>query len=93
LFPPLPPVEDTSLALTVQAAVRALDAGSGELSGASGATDAAWYAARGIPTVIYGPGSGATAHQPDEFVLAEDLRLGTQVLTLAATRLVADVRA
>jgi acetylornithine deacetylase len=93
LFPPLPPTEDTSLALTVQAAVRALDAGSGELSGASGATDAAWYAARGIPTVIYGPGSDATAHQPDEFVLAEDLRLGTQVLTLAATRLVADVRA
>jgi acetylornithine deacetylase/succinyl-diaminopimelate desuccinylase family protein len=86
-FPPLPPVEHDALASTVQEAVRALDAGTGELGGQAGATDAAWYAARGIPTVIYGPGSGATAHQPDEFVVAEDLRLGTRVLTLSAVRL------
>jgi acetylornithine deacetylase/succinyl-diaminopimelate desuccinylase family protein len=86
-FPPLPPRPHSGLAAAVQAAVREVGAGDGRLSGAVGATDAAWYAARGIPTVIYGPGSGETAHQPDEFVLAEDLRLGTRALTLSAVRL------
>jgi acetylornithine deacetylase/succinyl-diaminopimelate desuccinylase-like protein len=88
LFPPLPPVARNALASTVQAVVRELGAGDGELAGATGATDAAWYAARGIPTVIYGPGTGATAHQPDECVALEDVRLGTRALTLAAARLV-----
>lgn len=86
-FPPLPPVADTRLAETVQAAVREVDGGPAPLGGMTGATDAAWYGARGIPTVIYGPGDGATAHQPDEFVLVEDLHLSTRALALTAVRL------
>jgi acetylornithine deacetylase/succinyl-diaminopimelate desuccinylase family protein len=86
-FPPLPPVADTRLAETVQGAVRELGGGSASLSGATGATDAAWYAARGIPTVIYGPGDGNTAHQPDEFVLVNDLQFGARALALTAIRL------
>ncbi|ONH82873.1 acetylornithine deacetylase [Roseomonas mucosa] len=37
------------------------------LEGMLGVTDAAHYAARGIPGVVYGP-SGANAHGPDEYV-------------------------
>jgi acetylornithine deacetylase/succinyl-diaminopimelate desuccinylase family protein len=88
-FPPFPPSDDNALATTVQAAVRDVGAGTGELGGATGATDAAWYAARGIPTVIYGPGNGATAHEPDEYILAAEVGLGTRALTLSAVRLLA----
>jgi acetylornithine deacetylase/succinyl-diaminopimelate desuccinylase family protein len=89
LFPPLPRADRGDLAATVQQAVRDAGAGSGDLGGATGATDAAWYAARGIPTVIYGPGSGETAHEPDEFVRVDELHAGTRALALAATRLLA----
>jgi acetylornithine deacetylase/succinyl-diaminopimelate desuccinylase family protein len=86
-FPPFPRAERGTLAATVQGAVRDAGAGAGELSGAVAATDAAWYAARGIPTVIYGPGRIQGAHEPDEFVRVEDLHAGTRALALAATRL------
>src|SRR5262245_1165425 len=91
-FPPFPPRSDDRLARTVGAAVRDVGAGSGEISGARGATDAAWYAARGIPTVIYGPGDGKTAHQADEWIAVDDLRRGTRALALAAARLVMEER-
>ena len=35
-------------------------------------TDAAWYAERGVSTIVYGAGDLANAHRPDEWVpLAE----------------------
>ena len=91
LFPPFPPSNDDSLARAVQAVIRELDAGSGEITGFAAATDAAWYARRGSATVIYGPGDGATAHKPDEWVAVDDVHAGTQVLTLVAARLLAGI--
>lgn len=87
LFPPFPPSDDDNLARLVQAVIRELDAGSGEIAGFAAATDAAWYARRGFATVICGPGDGATAHQPDEWIGVDDLHAGTRVLTLVAARL------
>jgi acetylornithine deacetylase len=88
LFPPLPPSEDDTLILAIQRATAVLGAGVPDISGATGATDAAWYAARGIPAVIYGPGDGRTAHQPDEFIDIEDLHFSARALALTALRLV-----
>ena len=36
--------------------------------GFTAASELAWYAEQGIPGVIFGPGSIAQAHSPDEFV-------------------------
>ena len=88
LFPPLPPSEDDTLTLAIQQAIADLGGGAPDVRGATGATDAAWYAARGIPAVIYGPGDGSTAHQPDEFVQIDDLHFCTRVLALTALRLI-----
>lgn len=87
LFPPFPPSNDDNLARLVQAVIRELEAGSGEITGFAAATDAAWYARRGFATVIYGPGDGATAHQPDEWIGVDDLHAGTRALALVAARL------
>ena len=47
-------------------------------------TDAAWYAERGVATVVYGPGDLANAHRPDEFVpLAEVVTASRVLLELA----------
>jgi succinyl-diaminopimelate desuccinylase len=86
LFPPFPPSNDDNLARVVQATIRELAAGRGEITGFAAATDAAWYARRGFATVIYGPGDGVTAHQPDEWIGVDDLHAGTRVLALVAAR-------
>jgi acetylornithine deacetylase/succinyl-diaminopimelate desuccinylase family protein len=85
-FPPLAPAVDQRLINAIQASVAVLGR---ELSiaGFTGATDAAWYAQRGIPAVIFGPGDLRTAHQPDESVAIDDLALSTRALALTARRL------
>ena len=44
---------------------------------ASYQTEAGHFQARGLPTVICGPGSIAQAHQPDEFITPDQLDAGT----------------
>ena len=87
LFPAFPPVLDTRLAEVVQSVVRMLGISSGEVGGATGATDATWYASRGIPTVIFGPGQIETCHQPDECIAIDELHSGTRALALIVARL------
>jgi acetylornithine deacetylase/succinyl-diaminopimelate desuccinylase family protein len=90
LFPPLPPADDAVLAEAIQKATVELGGQKPEISGATGATDASWYAQRGISAVIYGPGDGDTAHQPDEFTEIDQLHFTTRVLALAALQLVGE---
>lgn len=52
--------------------------------GFSAASELAWYAERGIPGVIFGPGSIAQAHSPDEFVDLGEYRDAACVMALAA---------
>ena len=52
--------------------------------GMKATTDAAWYAARGVTTVVYGGGDLANAHRPDESVpLAEVVTASRVLLALA----------
>jgi acetylornithine deacetylase/succinyl-diaminopimelate desuccinylase-like protein len=55
------------------------------LEGMLGVTDAAHYAARGIPGVVYGP-LGANAHGPDEYVLLDSLSEAAQDIAVAIYR-------
>jgi acetylornithine deacetylase/succinyl-diaminopimelate desuccinylase family protein len=89
LFPPFSPAENNELAQTIAAARHKLDGGETEFSGMRGTGDATWYAARGIPTVFYGPGNAETAHQPDEFVDIDDVNHVARTLTLTCVRLLA----
>ncbi len=50
-------------------------------------TDAAWFSQRGIPVIIWGPGSIAQAHSDGEYVQLDDLWLATQLYIKAALRL------
>ncbi|EHM02759.1 peptidase, ArgE/DapE family [Acetobacteraceae bacterium AT-5844] len=53
--------------------------------GMLGVTDAAHYAARGIPGVVYGP-LGANAHGPDEYVTLDSLTEAAQDIAVAICR-------
>lgn len=52
------------------------------------ATEAAIFVpALGVPTLIYGPGDPALAHQPDEFIEIEQMRIAARAYLAAALRL------
>lgn len=55
------------------------------LEGMLGVTDAAHYAARGIPGVVYGP-AGANAHGPDEYVELASVTEAAQDIAAAVLR-------
>ncbi len=54
------------------------------LRGFSMATDARFFAHKGIPTIIYGPGDPRLAHVPDEWVGVDELLQATRAYALAA---------
>jgi acetylornithine deacetylase len=56
---------------------------SSRVLGFTAASDLAWYAERGIPGVIFGPGDIAQAHSPDEFVPVDDMLQATAAIALA----------
>lgn len=53
------------------------------LTGFSMGTDGRFFAARGVPTVIYGPGDPSVAHQPDEWVSIGELEACARAYALA----------
>jgi succinyl-diaminopimelate desuccinylase len=54
------------------------------LRGFSMATDGRFFAHKGIPTIIYGPGDPRLAHVPDEWVGIDELIQATRAYALAA---------
>lgn len=56
-------------------------------TGFSMATDGRFFARRGVPTIIYGPGDPSLAHVPDEWVGIDELIQATRAYALAAVRL------
>lgn len=54
--------------------------GRGETVGVAYATDAAFLAAAGIPTVVFGPGSIAQAHTVDEWISIDELQQAAEIL-------------
>ncbi|MFB6155670.1 MAG: ArgE/DapE family deacylase [Haloferacaceae archaeon] len=55
--------------------------------GLTGGTDARHYLEAGIPTVVFGPGSSGTAHQPDEYVTWSEVVEGKRLLADAVAGL------
>ncbi|MFN8511305.1 MAG: M20 family metallopeptidase [Thermomicrobiales bacterium] len=58
------------------------------LTGFFAGTDGKHFAAKGIPTLIMGPGDPATAHTPDEWVGIDEVLEATKLYALAALALV-----
>jgi acetylornithine deacetylase/succinyl-diaminopimelate desuccinylase family protein len=57
------------------------------LRGFSMASDGRFWAHRGIPTIIYGPGDPKLAHVPDEWIGIDELLQATRAYALAAVAL------
>ncbi|WP_341302623.1 ArgE/DapE family deacylase [Lysinibacillus sp. FSL H8-0500] len=71
----------------VQATSRAHEEATGEeavIHGFAAVADAAFLNAKGIPSIIYGPGSILVAHAANEYVLVEDLIKATKTYALTA---------
>lgn len=61
-----------------------------ELTGFSMASDGRFFAAQGIPTIIYGPGDPKLAHIPDEWVGVDEIMSATRAYALAAVGMLGD---
>jgi acetylornithine deacetylase/succinyl-diaminopimelate desuccinylase family protein len=53
-----------------------------KVDGFEAVTDTAWFSEAGIPSVIFGPGSGAGAHGVDERLEIDQLVAGTKILAM-----------
>lgn len=61
-----------------------------EPTGFSMATDGRFWAAKGVPTIIYGPGDPSLAHKPDEWVGVEEMVDAARAYAIAIVRLIGD---
>jgi acetylornithine deacetylase len=57
------------------------------LTGLRATTDAVFLCQAGIPAVVFGPGSLAQAHRPDEYVEVRQLQQATRAIALTIVRL------
>ena len=53
-----------------------------KIEGATYASDLSWYAEKGIPGAIFGPGDISQAHSPDEFVTIDNYLKSVAILAL-----------
>ncbi len=82
-FPPVDTPADHPIVTAVSHAVRSVGRPV-EVVGFTAASELAWYAEQGIPGVIFGPGSIAQAHSPDEYVELDQLRDAAKVMARTA---------
>lgn len=75
--------EDAPLVRSMLGANRHLGL-STEPTGFSMATDGRYFARKGVPTIIYGPGDPSLAHVPDEWVGVDEVIQATRAYALAA---------
>ncbi len=61
-----------------------------EPTGFSMGTDGRFWNAKGVPTIIYGPGDPSLAHIPDEWVGIEEMVEATKAYAVAMVRLIGD---
>jgi len=59
-------------------------------TGFSMGTDGRFFEAKGIPTIVYGPGDPNQAHKPDEWVGIDEIMEATRAYAVAMVRLVGD---
>ncbi|MDQ3694424.1 MAG: ArgE/DapE family deacylase [Chloroflexota bacterium] len=80
-FPPVNTPDDHPGVLTLVESVNAV-AGPARIDGFGAVADIAWFAEAGIPSVLFGPGSGAGAHGVDERVEIDQLVTGAKMLAV-----------
>jgi acetylornithine deacetylase len=68
------------LAGSLATAVKVMTGKNCEQIGVAFGTDAAWYDAAGVPTVVFGPGSIAQAHTADEWVPLLEVEQAAEVI-------------
>ncbi len=78
-LPPLAGTANAAVASRLCDCIRAVK-GAGRTTGASYGTHAAFYARRGIPAVVFGPGSIEQAHTQDEWVTVDQVRESAEIL-------------
>ncbi len=77
--PPLPDQSEQEMARGLSTWARRI-ARSGQMIGAHYASDAAFFAQLDIPTVVFGPGSIAQAHSPEEWIDLDQVEWATEIL-------------
>lgn len=82
-FPPVDTPADHPIVTTVAEAVESTGRPV-EVVGFTAASELAWYAEQQIPGVIFGPGSIAHAHSPDEYVELDQLHGAARAMAYAA---------
>ena len=83
-FPTYALPEDSRLVQCLKRAITHLTGTVPSLSISCAATEAAFFAQKGIPAVAYGPGVWQAAHAKDESVLIEDLEMASLVYARVA---------
>jgi succinyl-diaminopimelate desuccinylase len=89
-FPTYAVPENSVLVQTFRKVIRGLTGKAPSLSISCAATEAAFFAQKGIPAVAYGPGAWQTAHAKDEWVLVKDLEMASLVYVQAALLLLSE---
>jgi succinyl-diaminopimelate desuccinylase len=87
--PPIETALDAPLVRTAQDVARALDLPS-EVVGYHQASDGRFFAERGVPTILFGPGDPEVAHTPDESVDLNDVIGAARFYALLGLRLMGD---
>jgi succinyl-diaminopimelate desuccinylase len=87
--PPIETSTDTRIVRIAQDVARELRI-SPEVVGYPQASDGRFFAERGIPTIIFGPGSPEVAHTPDEFVEIDDVIAAAKFYAMLAKRLLTE---
>lgn len=82
-FPPVNTPQDHPIVNAVAQSLEAIGRPP-SVVGFSAASELAWYAEQGIPGIIFGPGSIARAHSPNEFVELEQVHDASRVMSLTA---------
>jgi succinyl-diaminopimelate desuccinylase len=86
-FPTYAVPNDSPIVQTFSKAIRSVTGNSPSLSISCAATEAAFFAQKGISAVAYGPGAWQTAHAKDEYVFVKDLITASLVYAQAAVLL------
>jgi acetylornithine deacetylase/succinyl-diaminopimelate desuccinylase family protein len=84
---PVETAADSPVCVALKAALEGTGARA-VIGGLRATSDAAWLAAAGIPTVVFGPGRLADAHRPDEQVVLADVEMAARALVATIVALV-----
>ena len=82
-FPPVDTPPDHPIVGAIAASLESVGR-TPRIVGFTAASELAWYAEQGIPGVIFGPGSIARAHSPDEYVALDQLQDAARVMAMTA---------